>query len=78
MAEGSADVGIVYATDAATTNKVKVLCEAPSGILASQVIYPVGIVAATKHPESAQLFLDFLRADGALAVFESYGFAAVK
>ena len=31
VAEGSADVGIVYATDAATTENVKIIAEAPEG-----------------------------------------------
>lgn len=31
VAEGSADVGVVYATDAATTDKVQVVAEAPGG-----------------------------------------------
>lgn len=75
VAEGSADVGIVYATDAASTDKVKILCEAPEGSLAQQVLYPVGLVAASQHREAAQLFLDFLQSEEALAVFESYGFS---
>ena len=75
VAEGSADVGIVYATDAASTDRVKVLCEAPEGSLAQQVVYPVGMVAASQHKEAAQAFLDFLKSDEALAVFESYGFS---
>lgn len=75
VAEGSADVGIVYATDAASTDQVKILCEAPEGSLAQQVIYPVGMVAASQHKEAAQAFLDFLKSDEALAVFESYGFS---
>jgi molybdate transport system substrate-binding protein len=74
VAEGSAEVGIVYATDAASSDQVKILCEAPEGSLKQQVIYPVGIVASSQKKEAAQLFLDFLKSDGALAVFESYGF----
>jgi molybdate transport system substrate-binding protein len=76
VAEGSADVGIVYATDAATTDKVAVVAEAPEGSLATPVIYPVGIVAASEKKEAAQLFLEFLQSDEAMAVFAKYGFAA--
>ena len=78
VAEGSADVGIVYATDAATTDKVKVLCEAPEGSLAQKVIYPVGIVAASQKKEAAQAFVDFLKSEEALAVFEAYGFSPAE
>ena len=76
VAEGSADVGIVYATDAATTDRVTVVAEAPEGSLATPVIYPVGIVGASQQKEAAQLFLEFLQSDEAMAVFEKYGFAA--
>ncbi len=74
VAEGSADVGIVYATDAATTDRVKVIAEAPEGSLAKKVIYPVGVVTASEKKEAAQLFVDFLATPEALAVFEAYGF----
>lgn len=76
VAEGSADAGIVYATDAATTDKVRVLAEAPAGSLATPVIYPAGITANSQKKEAARLFLDFLRSDEAMAVFQKYGFAA--
>lgn len=78
VAEGSADVGIVYATDAAANNKVKILAEAPEGSLAQKVIYPVGIVSSSKNKEAAQLFVDFLSTPEALGVFESYGFSPNK
>lgn len=75
VAEGSAEVGAVYATDAATTGKVTVVAQAPEGSLATPVIYPVGIVASSKNKEAAQLFLEFLRSGEAMAVFQKYGFA---
>ena len=75
VAEGSADVGIVYATDAASTNRVKVIAEAPEGSLAQPVIYPVGIVSGTVHKDAAQQFVDFLKSDEALKVFEAFGFS---
>lgn len=74
VAEGSADVGVVYATDAAAADKVKVLAEAPDGSLAQKVLYPVGIVTASQNKDAAQLFVDFLQSPEALAVFEQYGF----
>lgn len=76
VAEGSADAGIVYATDAATTDKVLVIAEAPAGSLAQKVIYPAGIVSASGNKAAAQKFVDFLQTDEALAVFEKYGFSA--
>ena len=78
VGEGSAEVGVVYATDAATTNKVEVIAEAPAGSLAAKVIYPLGIVAAAAHPEEAKLFVDFLASEAGLAVFRAYGFSPNK
>lgn len=78
VAEGSADAGIVYATDAATTDKVKVVAEAPAGSLKENAIYPVGIVSASKNKEAAKKFVDFLQSDKAIAVFEKYGFIKNK
>lgn len=78
VAEGSAQAGIVYATDAATTDKVKIIAEAPEGSLAEKVIYPVGIVSASEHKEEAKLFTDFLASEEALSVFEKYGFTPNK
>ena len=41
VSQGSADCGIVYATDAKSDDNVKVVCEAPEGSLKTPVIYPV-------------------------------------
>lgn len=76
VAEGSAQAGIVYATDAATTDNVKVIAQASEGSLAEPAIYPVGLVSASAHQEEAQAFLDFLQSDEAMAVFEAYGFTS--
>jgi len=75
VAEGSAQVGIVYATDAATTDKVQIIGEAPEGSLATKVLYPVGILSDSAHGDAAALFLEFLKSEPALAVFEAYGFS---
>jgi molybdate transport system substrate-binding protein len=78
VGEGSAEVGVVYATDAAQSNKVEIVAELPDGVLANKVIYPVGMVAASAHPNEAKLFIDFLASDEGLAVFKAFGFSANK
>jgi len=77
VAAGSADAGVVYATDAASNKNVKVVAEAPAGSV-SKVIYPVGIVKATKNGDAAKSFVEFLKSDEAMKIFESYGFSANK
>lgn len=77
VAESSADVGIVYSTDAISNNKVEIVLEAPEGKI-SKVVYPVGIVKATKNKEASQKFIEFLQSDEAIKVLESYGFSNNK
>ena len=67
------DCGVVYATDAYTTDKVKIVAEAPEGSC-DKVIYPAGVIAASKNAEAAKAFLDYLSSDEAMKVFEKYGF----
>jgi len=74
VAEGSADAGIVYSTDAASTAKVKVVAEAPEGSV-SKVIYPVGIIKTTKNEAAVKKFIEFLQTEEAKDVFKSFGFA---
>lgn len=75
VAEGSADTGVVYATDAATKeDAVSVVAEAPADSLAEPVIYPVGLVENSTKKDAAEKFMEFLSSDDAAAVFEKYGF----
>ena len=79
VAEGSAEVGVVYATDAAKADyadKVNVMATTPEGTLQTPVIYPVSRLAAAADNEAAQLFVEFLQSDEAIKVFESYGFSS--
>lgn len=79
VAEGSAEVGVVYATDAAKADYVDlvtILASAPEGSLTSPVIYPVATLASAADNEAAQLFLEFLQSEAAIAVFEGYGFSS--
>ncbi|WP_295601384.1 molybdate ABC transporter substrate-binding protein [uncultured Methanobrevibacter sp.] len=74
VAQGSAECGIVYATDAKSTDDVKVICEAPDDALKTPVIYPVAAIKDAKDADAAQKFLDFLQTKEAKDVFVEYGF----
>ena len=74
VAQGSADCGIVYATDAKSTDDVKVVCEAPDDALKTPVIYPVAMIKDAKDADAAQAFLDFLQTKEAKDIFVEYGF----
>ena len=78
VAEGSAEVGVVYATDAVSTDRVEIIAEAPPGSLAQKVIYPIGIVRASAHQREAQLFIDFLGSEEGMAIFRKYGFSPIS
>ena len=83
VSEGSNEVGIVYATDAASVaDKVDIIAEAPEGSLETPVLYPVGLTVDSEASDSeaaaAKAFLDYLQTDDALKVFEDYGFAEYK
>ena len=73
VASGDVDGGIVYATDAATTDGVKVAAQAPEGSHAP-VIYPAAVVEGSQHAEAAQAFLDYLSGDTARSLFLAAGF----
>ncbi len=74
---GEVDCGVVYATDAKTTDKVEVICEAPQGS-SDKIIYPAAVIGSTKYTDEAKDFLEFLSSDKAAAIFEKYGFTMVK
>ena len=78
VAEGSNEVGVVYATDAASNKDVKVLAEAPADALKTPVIYPVAALKKSKNKDAADKFVKFLQSEKALKVFRSYGFTINK
>jgi len=70
---GNVDAAIVYKTDAAVSKKVKVAWTVPAGD-APAIVYPVAVVAATKHGAEAQRFVAFLKSDKAAGIFKARGF----
>jgi len=74
---GNVDAGIVYATDAKVSDKVKVVATAPENSH-KPVVYPVGVIKASKNIEVATDFAKFMSGDKAKIVFEKYGFKVTK
>lgn len=75
--EGQADCGVVYATDAAITDKVKIAAKAPDGSH-KPVIYPAAVMKNAAQPELAKAFMKFIKSDEAAKVFERCGFTMAK
>lgn len=77
VGESTVDCGVVYATDAFSAG-LEVVAEADPALLTNQVIYPAAVLAASAHKDEAQAFLDYLKTDESVAVFEAVGFAMAK
>ena len=75
VSEGSADCGVIYATDAFSA-KLKPVDEATKD-MCGQVIYPAAVMKNSKHPQEAQDFLDYLKGQEAMKIFQSVGFSPV-
>ena len=70
---GNVDAGVVYETDAKTSNSVNIVCEAPENSH-DEIIYPVAIIEDSKNIEGAKEFIEFLNSDEGKAIFKEYGF----
>ena len=73
---GAAEAGIVYATDATVSDRVKVTVDIPVDST-EPVVYPALLTEYGAKSTSAQRFYRFLGSPEAMRVFEKYGFIAV-
>ncbi len=71
------DVGIVYKTDAAISNKVKVVYEVPRSET-PQITYPVAVLSDAKNAKMAKRYVDFLDSMEATQSFEKFGFLVLS
>ncbi|MEH2354711.1 molybdate ABC transporter substrate-binding protein [Nostoc sp.] len=70
---GNAEAGLVYATDAKISNKVKVVVAADDKFH-SPIVYPVAIIKSSKNPSAAKEFVQFLSGSEVKTVLKKYGF----
>lgn len=73
---GNVDAGVVYSTDAKASTGVKVIATAPAASHKA-IVYPAAVIKASKNPDPATAFVDFLSSDAAKAVFVKYGFTTL-
>ena len=71
---GEVDCGVVYATDAALSDQVQLVCAAPEGSH-EKVVYPVAVLKDSQQVQAARALVDFLASEEAAAILARYGFA---
>ncbi|MBG9446129.1 molybdate ABC transporter substrate-binding protein [Cytobacillus firmus] len=71
------DAGIVYKTDALISEKVNIVDTAEENTQ-DPIIYPLGVIKDTSHPEEAKLFYDYLQNEKSMDIFKEYGFKGLK
>lgn len=74
---GAAEAGIVYATDAAISKKVKVAVEVPSN-LTEPIRYPIVLLKHGADRAGSRQFYEHLRSPAAAVVFKKYGFVVLE
>jgi molybdate transport system substrate-binding protein len=70
---GNVDAGVVYATDAALSERVTVAAIADED-LHRPITYPLAILAETANPEAAEAFVAYLASDATRALLTDFGF----
>jgi len=73
---GNAQAGIVYATDAKTSTKVKVV-QIIDAKLHKPIVYPIAVLQKSSNQESAKSYLEYLSSEPAKTIFEKYGFSSL-
>lgn len=74
---GNVEAGIVYKTDAISSNKINIVATAPEGSH-QPIVYPVAVLSGTKQQKAAEDFLTYLNTPECRTIFEKYGFTMSK
>lgn len=74
--ESTVDCGIIYCTDAFSAELN--IADSAAAEMCGQVIYPAAVLKISDCKEEAQAFLDYLKTEDAMNIFESVGFAPAE
>ncbi len=70
---GNADAGLVYATDAQISQRVRVVAVAPK-TMHDPIVYPFALVEGSKNEHDVRSFAAYLSGSDAKAIFAKHGF----
>jgi molybdate transport system substrate-binding protein len=73
---GNVDAGFVYKTDAAISNRVKIVYHVPMD-KGPKIIYPVAMVRDSKKKDGARDFMNYLWSPAGKAFFTKFGFVVL-
>lgn len=73
VASGAADAAIVYATDARSTDEVRIAYEVPEE-KSPTIIYPIAAMSDRPHAARSRALVECLASPGSMRVFERHGF----
>ena len=73
---GNVEAGFVYKTDAAISNKVKVVFEVPME-KAPKITYPIAIIKESKKKAAARQFINYVSNAAGKAIFKKHGFVVL-
>lgn len=74
---GNVEAGIVYKTDAASSQKVRIAATAPEGSH-QPIAYPIAVLSGAKQSKAADEFVAYLFGAESKAIFEKNGFVMSK
>jgi molybdate transport system substrate-binding protein len=74
VSKGEVDAGVIFATEAkAGGDKAKIVATSDSS-WHSKIVYPIGVVSASKNKTLAQALVDFVAGSEGQKILQSYGF----
>lgn len=73
---GDAEAGLLYMSDAITSNKVKIAAVAPADSH-QLIVYPAAVIKSSKNGAAADKLLKFMNNPEAKRIFLKYGFRAL-
>lgn len=77
VARGETPLGIVYRSDAVADKSVKVVGQFPE-TGHPPIVYPVAVMAESKHAQAARDFLAFLKSTDAAKIYATFGFRLLE
>ncbi len=70
---GNVDLGVVYTSDALSSDKIKILATAKPE-WHNPIVYPGAVISTSKYAAQANVFLDYLTSEKGISILQKHGF----